>query len=323
MKRIATLILLAACALQAQAQSQRVWLDTDMGPIIVELDSAAAPVTVQNFLRYVNDGFYDGLIFHRVDAGFVIQGGGFDDNLNLIDPTYAPITNEADNGLSNVAGTIAMARTSDPNSATSQFFINLVNNDFLDAGGNTTAGYAVFGEVVVGMGTVDAIADLSTSTITSPIGNIQQYPRNPPVIRRAVPTDGFPVMPDHSGSWYDPQTAGVGFNIEVADNAGGGGPIANVYWYNFDEQRQFWLVGSTAFDYGATEVTVDLLSNPGTEEGTGFQNPPDSSFTNYGTLTLSFDSCTSGTASYDMPGYGSGQIAISRLSQPDDYNCRD
>jgi cyclophilin family peptidyl-prolyl cis-trans isomerase len=320
MKKIAILLLLAACAASAQAQDPRVWLDTDRGPIIVELDPSAAPTTVDNFLRYVDDGFYDGLIFHRVLSGFVIQGGGFDAELDNPEPTYDPIVNEA-GGRSNLAGTIAMARTSEPDSATSQFFINLEDNTDLDPGGSTDAGYAVFGEVVFGQSTIDTIAAIPTSSITSPIGNLQQYPRNAPVIHHAVRTDGFPIMTDHSGSWYDPQTSGVGFNIEIADDNAGNGPIVNVYWYNFDEQRQFWLVGNNSFDYGASEVTVDLFSHPADDEGTDFQNPPESDFSNYGTLTLSFDSCTTGTVTYDMPGYGSGEIAIARLSRPGNYDC--
>lgn len=322
MKKVAILILLATCTLSAQAQNPHVWLDTDMGPIIIELDPGAAPVTVENFLRYVDDGFFDGLIFHRTISDFVIQGGGFRDDLVYREATYAPIENEADNGLLNRRGTISMARTSDPDSATSQFFINLVDNDNLDPS-NESAGYAVFGEVVIGMETVDAIGEMATSTITSPSGNLRDYPRNAPVIERAARTDGFPLMPDHSGSWFDPANSGVGFNVEIANNADGSGPIALVYWYNFDEQHQFWLLGLSSFEWGASEVTVDLLSNPGDEEGTGFQSPPSSEFSNFGTLTLRFDDCDNGTFSYDMPKYGSGDIAVTRLSRPESYVCRD
>ncbi|MDZ7791890.1 MAG: peptidylprolyl isomerase [Xanthomonadales bacterium] len=322
MKKLATLFVFAVLATQTQAQTQdpRVWLDTDYGPIIVELDPGAAPVTVENFLKYTDDGFYDGTVFHRVVEDFVIQGGGFEDGIVFKEPTYDPIENEADNGLLNTRGTISMARSSDPASATSQFFINTVDNDNLDPN-SESAGYAVFGEVVFGLENVDKIAALNTSSLNTQYGTLRDYPRSSPTIRRAVRTNGFPLMPDHSGSWYDPQTDGVGFNIEIADDNAGNGPIANVYWYNFDEQRQFWLVGSTPFDYGATEVTVELFSHPADEEGTGFQNPPESNFSSYGTLTLSFSDCTSGTVAYDMPGYGNGEIAIARLSQPDDYNC--
>lgn len=324
MTRIATLILLAACAFQAQAQSPRVWLDTNFGPIIIELDEAAAPVTVDNFLRYVDDGFYDGIVFHRVDDGFVIQGGGFNQDLVLQDPTYETIENEADNGLSNTRGTVAMARTSEPDSAATQFFFNLANNDFLDPGGNTEAGYAVFGEVVVGMSTIEAIESLPTSSISVPtFGTLSDFPRNTPVIRRAARTEAFPLMADHSGSWYDPSNSGVGFNVEIANNSAGQGPIAIVYWYNFDEQRQFWLTGQASFEWGASEVTIDLFSHAGDAEGTGFQSPPESAFSDYGTLTLRFDDCNNGSFSYEMPAFGSGVVDVTRLSRPEGFVCRD
>jgi len=139
-------------------------LATTMGDIVIELDEDKAPVTVQNFLNYVRDGFYDGTIVHRVIPGFMIQGGGFNDQM-MQKMTQDPITNEADNGLPNDRGTIAMARTQDPNSATAQFFINHKDNAFL----NHTApdvqgwGYCVFGKVSEGMDVVDAIAAVSTT----------------------------------------------------------------------------------------------------------------------------------------------------------------
>lgn len=315
MPRIATLLLLAACALQAQAQNPRVWLDTDMGPIILELDPAAAPVTVENFLRYVDDGFYDGLLFHRVAADFVIQSGGFDANRTYREPTYSPIVNEAANGLSNQPGTVAMARTNDPNSATSQFFINLDNNDFLDPGGSTEAGYAVFGEVVFGHSTVNAIAALNA--INSPTSALHQWPFNPATIRRAVRTDGFPLMPDHSGSWYDQDNGGVGFNIEIANDASGNGPLAIVYWYNFAGGTPYWLTGQAAFDWGDSEVTVTLYS---AESGT-FQNA-DSAFEIQGTLNLGFGDCNTGVISYELSDHGSGEIQVTRLSRPDGFHCQ-
>ncbi|MGD8453262.1 MAG: peptidylprolyl isomerase [Phycisphaerae bacterium] len=142
----------------------QVTIKTTMGDIVVELDREAAPITVQNFLEYVADDFYDGTIFHRVVPDFVIQGGGYDADLEHKD-TNDPIENESDNGLSNVRGSIAMARTSDLNSATSQFYINLVDNTGVD--GNPDLDdlqYAVFGEVVSGMDVVDAIAAVTTHT---------------------------------------------------------------------------------------------------------------------------------------------------------------
>ena len=143
----------------------RVKLVTNMGDIVLELDAAKAPITTQNFLDYVKNGFYSNVIFHRVIPNFMIQGGGFEPGMNQKN-TNAPITNEADNGLKNDKYTIAMARTQDPHSASAQFFINTNNNDFL----NFTApsvqgwGYAVFGKVVEGTEVVDAIEKVATGT---------------------------------------------------------------------------------------------------------------------------------------------------------------
>lgn len=133
-----------------------------MGDIVIELDEQAAPITVKNFLSYVEDGFYDGKIFHRVISNFMIQGGGFAADMTQ-DKTRDPITNEADNGLKNERGTIAMARTNDPDSATAQFFINHKDNDFLNYSGGANPGYAVFGRTVEGMDVVDAIAAVNTT----------------------------------------------------------------------------------------------------------------------------------------------------------------
>ena len=140
-------------------------MKTSLGDVKIELDKAKAPVTVDNFLVYVNDKFYDGTIFHRVIPAFMIQGGGFDKDMNQ-KKTKAPIKNEAGNGLKNVTGTIAMARTSDPNSATAQFFINTKDNAFLDHKNDTPQGYgyAVFGTVVGGMDVVKKIEQVQTTT---------------------------------------------------------------------------------------------------------------------------------------------------------------
>ena len=139
-------------------------LDTNHGTIVLELASQEAPKTVENFLQYVNAGFYDGTLFHRVIPNFMIQGGGFDGQQRQ-KPTQAPISNEADNGLRNDRGTIAMARTGDPHSATAQFFINLKDNGFLNHTGKNPQGwgYTVFGRVIEGMDTVDRIARVKTS----------------------------------------------------------------------------------------------------------------------------------------------------------------
>jgi cyclophilin family peptidyl-prolyl cis-trans isomerase len=145
------------------SQNNVVKLQTSMGNIVIELNEQAAPVTVKNFLGYVQSGFYDGTIFHRVIPGFMIQGGGFTPKMTR-KKTLDPIINEAKNGLSNKRGTIAMARSNNPNSATSQFFINHRDNDFLNYMDDNQPGYAVFGKVIEGMDVVDAIASVKTTT---------------------------------------------------------------------------------------------------------------------------------------------------------------
>jgi peptidyl-prolyl cis-trans isomerase A (cyclophilin A) len=146
-----------------KSQSNVVKLETSMGNMVIELDEQAAPVTVKNFLGYVEAGFYDGTIFHRVIPGFMIQGGGLTNQM-VEKKTRNPIINEAKNGLSNMRGTIAMARTNDPNSATCQFFINHSDNEFLNYIDEKKPGYAVFGKVTKGMEVVDAIASVKTTT---------------------------------------------------------------------------------------------------------------------------------------------------------------
>jgi len=177
--------LLAASGARADdAPAPRVQMETSAGSFTLELQPDLAPETVANFLRYVRDGFYDGTIFHRVIAGFMIQGGGFDETLTH-KPTHPPIVNEAKPELPNLRGTIAMARTRDPDSATSQFFVNLVDNHFLDAGVNGP-GYAVFGRVVEGMEVVDAIARVRTGYTRG----MSDVPVEPVVIRRAALVSG-------------------------------------------------------------------------------------------------------------------------------------
>ncbi len=147
---------------QAAAQNPTVVMETSMGNITIELLQQEAPITVENFLQYVDDGFFGGTVFHRVIEGFMIQGGGLTANLTE-KQTRAPITNEANNGVSNARGTIAMARTNVVDSATAQFFINTVDNArSLDHQGPQNYGYAVFGRVTEGMDVVDAIAGVAT-----------------------------------------------------------------------------------------------------------------------------------------------------------------
>ena len=158
-------------------------IETSMGTISVELDDERAPATVENFVKYAADGFYDGTIFHRVIDGFMIQGGGFTRDMNQKD-TRGPIRIESMNGLKNLRGTIAMARTMVPDSATSQFFINLVDDGFLDFTAPTQSGYgyAVFGKVTDGMEVVDRIAKVRTGFS----GPHQNVPEEPVVIRKVT-----------------------------------------------------------------------------------------------------------------------------------------
>ncbi|HEY4744547.1 MAG TPA: peptidylprolyl isomerase [Desulfuromonadaceae bacterium] len=165
LKNLFAAVALVACmalAVTAEAKNPQVLMETSMGNVKLELFEKEAPISVKNFLAYAASGFYNGTIFHRVMNGFMIQGGGFTTEFRQ-KPTNAPIKNEAGNGLKNQRGTIAMARTGAPDSATSQFFINVVNNDMLDrANSQDGFGYAVFGKVVEGMDVVDRIKAVRT-----------------------------------------------------------------------------------------------------------------------------------------------------------------
>ena len=162
---------------------KKVTMETSMGTISLELDDEKAPETVANFVKYAQDGHYDGTVFHRVIDGFMIQGGGFTKDMNQ-KKTREPIRNEAMNGLKNARGTIAMARTMVVDSATSQFFINLVDNDFLNfpAPSPQGFGYAVFGKVTDGMDVVDKIAKVKTGSV----GPYQNVPEVPVVIKKVT-----------------------------------------------------------------------------------------------------------------------------------------
>ena len=172
---------ISLCLLAGQANAALVEFQTNMGNFTVKVNKKAAPKTAANFLAYVKSGFYDGTLFHRVIPGFMVQGGGFTSGMNEKD-TKAPIAIESRNGLTNQRATIAMARTGDPNSATSQFFINVANNHFLDANQASDGyGYTVFGKVVSGMSTIDAIAGVKTHSV----GFYDDVPLRDVVIKKA------------------------------------------------------------------------------------------------------------------------------------------
>lgn len=183
MNRLARLLLATTLMLAstlASAANPLVELKTNQGSIVLELDAAKAPISVDNFLQYVKNGFYNGTIFHRVIDGFMVQGGGMDKEMNE-KSTRAPIKNEGKNGLKNVTGSIAMARMRDPNSASAQFFINLVDNGPLDYPSPDGYGYAVFGKVIKGMDVVQAIAKVQTGNV----GFHQNVPTTPVIIESA------------------------------------------------------------------------------------------------------------------------------------------
>jgi cyclophilin family peptidyl-prolyl cis-trans isomerase len=187
-----------AVAAHAQSANPRVTLTTNQGVIVLELDAAKAPKSVENFVQYVKAGQYDGTIFHRVIDNFMIQGGGYTTELTPKGGLRPPVQNEADNGLSNMRGTVAMARTMDPHSATSQFFINVNDNKALDhvskADGRTW-GYAVIGKVVSGMDVVDKIKVMPTSMFSQ---EFQNLPRPYVVIEKAT-LDETPAVAKPAG----------------------------------------------------------------------------------------------------------------------------
>jgi len=180
MKKLILMVLGLSMSLAALAANPLVEMKTNVGTIVIELNAEKAPKTVENFLQYVKDGFYVGTIFHRVIDGFMIQGGGFEAGMKQ-KPTRAPIENEAKNGLKNETGTLAMARTPNPHSASAQFFINLVDNQGLDYPSRDGWGYAVFGKVTQGMDVVQKIAKVKTGNA----GGHQNVPIDAVVIESA------------------------------------------------------------------------------------------------------------------------------------------
>jgi peptidyl-prolyl cis-trans isomerase A (cyclophilin A) len=175
-------IILLACALFSATvfANTKVLFETNLGNFTIELNESAAPESSQNFLRYVEDGSYVGTIFHRVIPGFMAQGGGFDQKMNQLD-SYAPIKNEANNGLKNTVASVAMARTNNPDSATRQFFINYSDNAFLDYT-SRNPGYAVFGQVIEGFNVIEKMATIPTQSA----GFMKDVPSTPIIVTKVT-----------------------------------------------------------------------------------------------------------------------------------------
>ncbi len=308
--------ILVTASLVEAAEPPRVWLDTSHGPIVIELNDSAAPLTTDRFLGHVDAGFYDGMVFHRSIDGFMIQSGGFDRDWQPRESPFGTLPSERNNGLGNMPGTIAMAlRGGDVDSGQNEFFINLDNNDFLDED------FTVFGEVIHGLATVERINALPTGAkaISQQI-QFQDAPMASPFIHRAVRTSGFPILPAHAGSWFDPDNSGFGFNIEIAeDENNDDGATALVYWYDYRADEQAWFIGIEPFDHGTSELTLDMLSWDG-QSPVDFQSPP-AEVVPAGTLTIEFTGCASARFDYDLAEDGAGELSISRLTLAEQAIC--
>jgi peptidyl-prolyl cis-trans isomerase A (cyclophilin A) len=311
--RLACLLLLAAVGPLAHA-TPHVWFDTDRGSFLVELDPVKAPLTTAHFLTLVDEKHYDGLMFHRSVANFVIQAGRFDGS-GALRPRLGTVMSERNNGLSSLTGTISLALPQGAggaylhNNGSTDFFINLANNTSLDPD------FTVFGRIVFGLPVAQAIGAGATYS--------GEVPLRPALIRRAVKSDGFPIMNLHTGAWYDPAKSGRGFSVEVAHVPGNesGGPILVIYWYDYVDGRQLWLTGIAPFAYGASEVTVPLALTDGGQFGDDYDPTEVTVDPDFGTLTVRFTGCDAGTFSYQTA-FGDGTMALRRLTIPGGERCQ-
>lgn len=304
-----------AVPLLAQAQSApRVLLDTDRGPILIELDAVNKPITTANFLSYVDDGTYNDTLIQRVARDFIAQGGSFKSNGNSVvrRPNIASERNQP--GLTNVRGTIALALTANSNgtynhnSANSDFFFNTRDNAVLNPD------FPAFGRVIFGLSTLEAIN-------TTPLFTNSQQPIRYPLIRRAVRTSGFPILALHSGAWYDPAKSKRGISVEVGTGApGGGSPLLVVYWYDYFEGEQVWMSGVAPFQWGANQVTVPMQITSGGQFGPAHNPSEVVSTSDWGTLTVRFTACDRAFFTYQSA-FGNGEFQLQRLTIPTDSSC--
>lgn len=330
MKLLPTLALLACSAAPAMvaAQNPQVLFDTDRGPIVVELDAALAPELVNNFLRYVDAGRYNGTLFERVakrttsSTGAVtgidiVQGGGYDEAATPI-TVFETVSTQWRTGMNNNRGSLAVALPNNSqnlpnlNAVTSAFYFNVNDNT------NLNSSYPTFGRVTYGLSTLDAI-------LTTPRFTGKEQPIRPPVVSRIVRIEGegFPILPLHTGAWFDPAKSGRGFNVEIANPAGtDDGPLLVVYWYDYFEGRQVWMTGSAPFELGATEVTVPMLITSGGQFGEAYDPAAVQTDADWGTLTVRFTACDAASFSY-ATAFGDGSVALRRLTTPTNASCED
>lgn len=304
-------VALAAClTVPSVVAAPRVLFDTEAGPILLELDDVRAPGNTANLLRYVNDGFYDGLVFHRSVKDFVIQAGRLDARAQFRTPTYPAVTGEPGNGLSNTYGTIAMALSgSDANSGRSEFYINTGSNTSLDAQ------FTVFGRVLYGITAVEDIDERITYS--------NQAPFRPALIRKAVEVaDGaFPILDAHSGSWFDPANSGRGIVLEIAaDPDDAGRRILIAYGYDYREGRQVWFNGAMPFALGDHEVTVPMQITSGADFGSAFSPGAVQFDAGWGSLHIEFTACDAGQFTYTSS-FGDVTQSLTRITTPSGRSC--
>lgn len=310
--RLGLMVYLSLVAMVAVAQNPRALIDTDRGPLLVELDAARAPITTANFLAYTDAGTYNRTLFQRVVNNFVVQGGGFLENGVAIARRPA-IASERTNGLLNSPGTLAMALSGNPpnvSSATSEFFINTGNNTALN--GNFT----VFGRVIFGQKT---LAEINSTTLFA----ASEQPIRIPLVKRIVRVapGAFPILPLHTGAWYDPANGGKGFFVEVTQPSGReDGPIVYVSWYDYFEGKQIWVSGLAPITWGADSVDVPLLITTGGQFGGAFNPSQVQVNGEWGRITIRFTGCDAGTFTYTSL-YGNGSVPVRSLTLPTNESC--
>jgi peptidyl-prolyl cis-trans isomerase A (cyclophilin A) len=311
-------LVLSAPAAFAQNAKPRVLLDTDRGPILIELENERTPITVANFLTYVDAGSFNDLLIDRVARDFIIQSGSFKANGSPV-VRRPNIVSERDTDLGNTRGTVAMALISNNNgghsrnTATSDFFFNTKDNLNLDAD------FTAFGRVIFGLSTLDAI----NATPLGATGTLSaEAPIRYPLIKRIVRTSGFPLLPLHSGAWFDPAKSGRGFNIEIANAAGGGqDPLLVVYWYDFHEGQQIWSTGVAPFAWGASRVEVSMQIASGAQFGAAFDPAQINRDAGWGDLIVQFEACDRVRISFSSR-YGDGEYVLQRLTIPTTSTCQ-